>query len=142
MGLSENVIAQIFKAVDDEITKQLNYKLSKFADLVSKRHGIPLKLLLEDMVKTNSAKPSSSEPDMCMGIVKGGNRCKRRGIHGGFCGWHLNQKKEKEARIEMTTQPTVEQVKHTHPIGKPLFLAGCPVCARQQQPQEKLLIGI
>ena len=143
MGLSELLIAQIFKAVDDEITKQVNYKISKFADLVSKRHGIPLKLLMEDMAKTNGMKPSSSEPDVCMGIVKGGNRCKRRGIHNGFCGWHLNQKKEKEARIEMTAmQSPVEQIKHTHPIGKPLFLVGCPACARQQPPQEKLLIGI
>jgi hypothetical protein len=141
MGLSEIVIAQVFKAVEDEINKQVNYKLSKFAEVVSKRHGIPLKLLLEDMIKTSCSKMSSSEHDVCMGIVKGGNRCKRRGIHDGFCGWHLNQKKEKEARI-VAEQPKVEQIKHTHPIGKPLFLVSCPACARQQKPQEKLLIGI
>jgi len=141
MGLSELVVAQVFKAVEDELTKQVNYKMSKFADLISKRHGIPLKLLLEDMRTTNAMNSCSSEHDVCMGIVKGGTRCKRRGIHDGFCGWHLNQ--NKTTQIEPPTHtPVVEKITHTHPVGKPLFLVGCPACARQQQPQEKLLIGI
>lgn len=120
----------ILKAIEDEITNQVNAKLSKYIERVSKRHGIPLKLLLEDVSVLKDMKDSQ-----CKGVVKGGSRCKRRGAHGGYCGWHQNQKKEPK----VLPPAAVEQVvKHTHPVGKPMFLKGCPACDRPNS--QKLLI--
>ena len=110
----------ILKAIEEEIAIQVNAKLSKYIERVSSRHGISLKLLLEDAAVLKDMKDTQ-----CKGVVKGGKRCKRNGTHDGYCGWHRNQKKE--PRVVPPT--VVEQiVKHTHPIGKPLFLKGCPAC--------------
>jgi len=126
--LSESVL----KAIQDEITNQVNAKLSKYIEQVSKRHGISLKLLLEDV-----AVLKDMNDVQCKGVVKGGKRCKRHGTHDGYCGWHRNQKKEVR-----TVPPEVVEgvVKHTHPVGKPLFLKGCPACERNNP--QKLLIDI
>lgn len=120
----------ILKAIEDEITNQVNAKLSKYIEQVSRRHGISLKLLLEDVAVLKDMKDAQ-----CKGVVKGGTRCKRRGAHDGYCGWHRNQKKEPKV-VPPTAVENV--VKHTHPVGKPMFLKGCPACERSNP--QKLLI--
>lgn len=125
----------ILKAIEEEINNQVNAKLSKYIERVSKRHGIPLKLLLEDVCVLKEMKDTQ-----CKGVVKGGTRCKRRGAHGGYCGLHVIQKRETVRVCEPT--PETEQVKHTHPVGKPLFLKGCPACERNSQNNQKLLIDM
>ena len=122
----------ILKAIEEEINNQVNAKLSKYIERVSKRHGIPLKLLLEDVVVLKDLKDVT-----CKGVVKGGTRCKRRGLHDGYCGWHLNQKTQKQVPISPT-----QTVTHTHPIGKPMFLNGCPACERCPSTTQKLLIDM
>lgn len=112
----------ILKAIEDEINIRINAKLSKYIEHVSKRHGISLKLLLEDAAVIKDVKDCQ-----CKGVVKGGMRCKRRGAHDGYCGWHRNQRKEPRVIPSTVTE---QIVKHTHPIGKPLFLKGCPACEK------------
>lgn len=123
----------ILKAIEDEIAAQVNAKLSKYIERVSRRHGIPLKLLLEDAVILKDVKDTQ-----CKGVVKGGTRCKRRGAHDGYCGWHLNQKKSE--RIVTPEKPLENVVKHTHPIGKPMFLKGCPACERNTNSNNQNLL--
>ena len=122
----------ILKAIEDEITNQVNAKLSKYIEQVSRRHGISLKLLLEDVAVLKDMKDAQ-----CKGVVKGGTRCKRRGAHDGYCGWHRNQKKEPKVIPPAAVENVV---KHTHPVGKPMFLKGCPACERPNP--QKLLIDM
>jgi hypothetical protein len=124
----------ILKAIEDEIANQVNAKLSKYIERVSKRHGIPLKLLLEDVAVLKDVKDTQ-----CKGVVKGGTRCKRRGAHDGYCGWHLSQKKQQKV---VTPAPVDNVVRHTHPVGKPLFLKGCPACERTSSNKQNLLIDM
>ena len=124
----------ILKAIEEEINNQVTAKLSKYIERVSKRHGIPLKLLLEDVVILKDLKDTT-----CKGVVKGGSRCKRRGLHDGYCGWHLNQKRQQQPQIP--TSPT-QTVAHTHPVGRPMFLKGCPACERNSSNTQKLLIDV
>ena len=124
----------ILKVIEDEIMNQVHAKLSKYIEHVSRRHGIPMKLLLEDVAVLKDLKDTQ-----CKGLVKGGLRCKRRGLHDGYCGWHLNQKKQQKV---VDCVPADKIVKHTHPIGKPLFLEGCPACERTSFNSQNLLIDM
>jgi len=131
MGVSEGAIAQIFLAVDQEVKKQVEAKLTKYAEYISKRHDISLRLLIEDIRNMNEEPQKSSESisgNQCIGICSSGRRCKRSGGKTGYCPNHISQKKPviKTTSIENLCRPVV---RHTHSL-PPLFLAGCPACER------------
>lgn len=122
--MSDTVIAQIQKIIDEEVKVQVNKKLSNYAERISARHSIPLRLLLEDI-------GSEIKVDQCLGVSKSGKRCKFHGGASGYCKRHQEQKKPEIA--------IYSENKHTHPPSI-LFQSGCPVC--EKRPKEKMLISI
>jgi hypothetical protein len=115
----------------------VNNKITKYIEKISRRHSIPLRLLLEDLTTPDNEPETPEKGNQCLGVVKGGKRCKRTGKQGGYCWFHADQKKIKQAAV-CPPCPSVPQVKHTHSL-PPLFLAGCPACERNNQPQNLLI---
>lgn len=139
MGISEGTIAQIFQAVEQEVKKQVEARLTKYAEYISKRHDISLGLLIEDIRNMHEDPQKFEEPtngNQCMGVRSGGKRCKRPGGKNGYCAWHIGQKKPviKTTSTENFCRPVIQ---HTHSL-PPLFMAGCPACERSEP--QKLLI--
>lgn len=134
--MSEQLLTQIVTLIDQEVKRKVNNKITKYIEKISKRHGIPLRLLLEDLTTPDSEPESSEKGIQCLGVVKGGKRCKRTGTQSGYCWWHADQKRIKHAVCSPC--PSVPQVKHTHSL-PPLFLAGCPACERNNKLQNLLI---
>lgn len=134
MGVSDALVALL----EQEINKQVNAKITKYIEYVSRRYDVSLKLLLRDLECIDNL-PTVSEPVsecQCIGMRSGNKRCKLRGQFGGYCRWHQDQKKRKEP-VSTLCQPVVE---HNHSI-PPLFSAECPACQKTSStPQKKLLI--
>jgi hypothetical protein len=150
MGISETTVARMFALVDEEITKQLNQKMNKYIEYVSKRYDIPMRLLLQDLGNIDNLiipeSPSGSRGDgLCLGMRTGNQRCKLKGRFGGYCRWHQDQKKDKifsrsNSNLDMICRPAVE---HTHTL-PPLYMKGCPACdgVKKVPSQQKLLIDM
>lgn len=133
MGVSDALVALI----EQEISKQVNVKITKYIEYVSRRYDVSLKLLLQDLACIDNL-PTVTEPvtdGQCIGMRSGNKRCKLRGQCGGYCRWHLDQKKK-----ELAVFPCQPVVEHNHSI-PPLFSATCPACQKTSSiPQKKLLI--
>lgn len=136
MGVSDALVTLI----EQEINKQVNAKITKYIEYVSRRYDVSLKLLLQDLECIDNL-PAVCEPvseTQCIGMRSGNKRCKLRGQYGGYCRWHQDQKKRKEPMVT-TCQPVVE---HNHSI-PPLFSANCPACQKTSSiPEKKLLIEL
>ena len=134
--MNEQLLTQIVSLIDQEVKRKVNSKITKYIEKISVRHGIPLKLLLEDLisVRPDDENTSNADREICLGVSKNGKRCKRPGGKNGYCWWHSDQKKIEKLSV---CQP-VPQVKHTHTM-PPLFLAGCPACESKRQPQNLLI---
>lgn len=136
MGVSEDTVAQIFQAVNQEITKQVNSQVTRFAEIVSIRHDIPIKLLFEDIQKLDSCGVCPDTGQQCAGKRSNGKRCKMKAKVDGYCNWHVDQNRKAQ---RPPPPPQVNRIEHTHTL-PPMFLAGCPACERK--PENKLLIDI
>ncbi len=117
MVLSEAVI----QSINDEIESQVNERITKVLEMISKTYNIKYERLLKDMSNMNVTSSSSST---CCGITKSGKRCNRPGKFEGFCKIHISQKPD--VRITKSTS-SPPKVVHTHTI-PPLFMKGCPAC--------------
>ncbi len=138
MSVSEALVALI----EQEINKQVNAKITKYIEYVSRRYDVSLKLLLQDLecIDTLPVLEEKSTDGQCIGMRSGNKRCKLRGQYGGYCRWHQDQKKRKsEPVMSNVCQPVLE---HNHCI-PPLFSADCPACQKSSSaPQKKLLIDL
>lgn len=122
--MSDTVVGQLLKIIDEEVKVQVNKKLTAYVERISIRHGLPMRLLLEDF-------GTDIKVDQCLGVSKSGKRCKFHGGESGYCKRHQEQKK---------IQPVLQiENKHTHPMSI-LYQPGCPVC--EKRPKEKMLISI
>jgi hypothetical protein len=99
---------------DDELKTRVNEIIGDYAEVISKKHGIALDLLLRDV-------PEMYTGLMCKGTKHNGQRCAFRGIHGGYCGKHVTQGN----RIKQRVIPSVNT--HTHGSDE-LFVSECPAC--------------
>jgi len=124
--------------VDDEVKKQL----MKYAHVISKRHDISLKLLLQDIgVDAEQQEEVSKKAGQCLGITAKMTQCKTNGKHGGYCMRHQDQKKEKKKPI--MTNAVVDKNPHIgHTMKECLFLAGCPACEKSRGSSQNLLIDL
>ena len=146
MGLSEATVAQLFVLLDQEIKKQVNAKITKYVEYVSKRYDISLRLLLQDLesiddlvVEKNNGSCSEGQ---CLGMRTGNQRCKLKGRFGGYCRWHQDQKKRKTIVVsEKPKEDEEKPLEHNHTI-PPLFSANCPACQRTSSKPKKLLIDM
>jgi hypothetical protein len=136
MGISEDTVAQIFKVVNQEITKQVNSQITRFAEIVAIRHDIPIKLLFEDIQRLDSCGPCLESEQQCAGKRTTGKRCKMKAKIDGYCKWHVDQNRKSQ---RPPPPPQMKRIEHTHTL-PPMFLAGCPACERKSE--NKLLIDI
>ena len=136
MSLLEKIIREL---IDSEVQK----RISEYAQAISKRHDISLKLLLEDIPKFGSEELEVDiEPGkkgQCLGITASKKRCKFSGKNGGYCSRHQEQKKVVK-KVESNCDFTSKHIGHT--IKDCLFLAGCPACEKAKGSRQNLLIEI
>ena len=76
-----------------EVDRRVTEILSVWVEKISSTHrGIDIEVLLRDLPE--SVSDSHFSKGRCRGVIKGGARCSRLGKNGGYCGFHLNQKKK------------------------------------------------
>ena len=137
----EAILEKLQEFIEDEIQK----KLLKYAQVISKKHDISLKLLIQDIPnKSDELSETGDEPKksgQCLGITAKKLMCKSSGKHGGYCMRHKDQKKISLPKVE-----SVDDInKHVgHTIKECMFLAGCPACERSRinSSRQNLLIDI
>ena len=128
--MSATFIKQLADLINDEVQKKVQEALSNYAESISKSYKIPLNLLLRDMPTNSDAAPIV---DMCcLGVKKGGIRCKMQGKYEGYCRHHFMQK-EKIKPIKISQS---QELFHNHGI-PPLHRDDCPACAQAGPSQPK-----
>jgi hypothetical protein len=101
---------------DVELKTRVDEIISDYAEVISKKHGIPLDLLLRDV-------PEIYNGLTCKGTKSNGQRCTHKGLHEGYCGKHVTQGN----RIKQRNITSINT--HTHGPEK-LFVPECPACIR------------
>jgi len=134
-----SLMDKLQELVDAEVQKQL----MKYAQVISKRHDISLKLLLRDIPLVSGA-PVSEEPvsdgTRCLGVTGRGIQCTFTGKFCGYCKRHVSQRKERPRTVE---SPMSEKNPHVgHTMMECLFLPGCPACEKTRCSRQNLLIDI
>jgi hypothetical protein len=113
--VSENIV----KLVEEEIEKGIHERMCKYAEDISKIHGIPLKILRRDLPNPGG---------FCKGIKKGGELCTRKASSGSeYCLSHKNESKLQEPIIIKNSI-----TRHNHPF-PPMFKEGCPACEKMDK---------
>jgi translation elongation factor EF-G len=135
-----SLLEKLQELIEVEVQKQI----SRYAQIISKKHDISLKLLLQDIPKFGSEEQEDVEVDIepgkkgqCLGVTKTKKRCKFAGKNGGYCSRHQDQKKVVK-KVESNCDFTTKHVGHT--ITDCLFLAGCPACEKTKGSRQNLLI--
>ena len=136
--MNDILVSSIQKLVEEEVRRQL----MKYAHVVSKRHDISLKLLLQDISLVTDSHIQNDDPKnetgQCLGITAKKTQCKSSGKNGGYCMRHKDQKKDKS---KLTNAVTTDKNPHVgHTMKECMFLAGCPACEKSRGSQQNLLI--
>jgi hypothetical protein len=129
-----SLLERLQELVEAEVQKQL----MKYAQVISKKHDISLKLLLRDIP---SASGIIDEPvpdgNRCLGVTAKGIQCTFTGKFCGYCKRHVSQKKERPKPVE---SPSEKSPHVGHTMKDCMFLAGCPACERLRGSRQNLLI--
>ena len=133
-----SLLEKLQELIESEVQKQI----SRYAQIISKKHDISLKLLLQDIPKLGSEDQEEVDIEpgkkgQCLGITSSKKRCKFSGKHSGYCSRHQDQKKVIK-KVESNCDFTTKHVGHT--ITDCLFLAGCPACEKTKGSRQNLLI--
>ena len=139
-----NFNAVLIEKLKDLVNEQVQAQLSQFAQVVSKRHDISLKLLLQDIqsfqngtLETIDLEPKKS--GQCVGLTKAGKQCKFVGKYGGYCTKHTDQKKKPVVKEkEVGVEPEVLHVGHN--LKEKMFLKGCPACEKMKKNSSQNLL--
>lgn len=75
---------KIMHIFDEELKLRISEIVNEYAEIVSKKHGISLDLLLRDV-------PDVYTGLTCKGTKSDGHRCTFKGLHEGYCGKHVSQ---------------------------------------------------
>ena len=110
MSLNE----KIAKLVDEELEDRVNTILNEYAEKISKKHAIPLELLLKDI-------PCTFTSTMCRGTKSNGQRCTFRALDGGYCRHHKSQ------GLRICQRSFSSSSLHNHGPEQ-MFVRGCPGC--------------
>ncbi len=105
-------------SIESEVEKQVNDKVTRFAEVIAKRWSLPLDALLRDIPSIST---DTLNRGQCRGVQKNNKRCTRRGKNGGYCGFHLYQKR---ALCPVVVE---SRFQHTHDMSIP-FMENCPAC--------------
>ena len=110
MSLSQKII----QLVDEELEDRVNTILNEYAETISKKHAIPLDLLLKDI-------PTTFVSTVCKGTKSDGHRCTFRSVDGGYCRHHKSQGDRISQRSFSSSSL------HNHGPEQ-MFVRGCPGC--------------
>ena len=139
--MNETLLASLQKLVEEEVKKQL----MKYANVISKKHDISLKLLLQDIVLVTGGGGDidlgTRPPGQCLGVTAKKTQCKVSGLHDGYCMRHKDQKKDKPRNID--SLPIIDKNPHIgHTLKECMYLKGCPACEKSRGSQQNLLIDL
>jgi len=109
-----NLHDKIIQIVDEELEERVNLIINEYALTISKKHAIPLELLLKDI-------PTSFVSTTCKGTKSSGIRCTFKAIHNGYCGKHRNQGERVCHRTWSSSSLHNHGPEH-------MFVRGCPGC--------------
>ena len=133
--------------MNDAIKTEIQRKLSEFALIVSKRHDIPLKLLLQDVqsfqdgdFETIDLENPQPIKGKCLGVTKNKQQCKMAGKHGGFCKKHVDQKQQKQPQKDRDEEKETEVLHIGHNLKDKMFLKGCPACEKMKNNSKQNLL--
>jgi hypothetical protein len=147
--MSSVALSQISDIIEIEIQKALNEKLTKYAEYVSSRYDISLRLLMQDLENLDNLVLQSPRNSMdlndgkCKGIKTTGKRCTFAPKSYGYCTRHIDQRKIERPTVPPPTTTTVT-ITHNHSFSECLFKVGCPACEKSKRPssKENLLIDL
>ena len=109
-----SVSDRIMDIFDEELNERLVSMMNEYIEIISKKHGISMDLLLKDIPETFSG-------TICKGTKTDGRRCTFRGIHGGYCRHHSTQGN----RLKYRSIPRTNS--HIHGPDQ-MYVKGCPGC--------------
>jgi hypothetical protein len=105
---------KITELIEQEVGERVGILLGEYAETISKKHAVPLNLLLRDL-------PSIATVSLCKGIKFNGQRCLFKGTENGYCRHHKSQ--GEKIRVRSLSSSNL----HTHGPEK-MFVRGCPGC--------------
>ena len=135
-----SLLEKLQELVEVEVQKQLN----KYAQIISKKHDISLKLLLRDIPSKIVTDQTIEQvtTGQCLGITAAKRQCKVSGKHGGYCMRHIDQKKVMK-RVVSTDEVVATLNPHVgHIMKECMYLVGCPACEKSRGSKQNLLIDI
>lgn len=110
---------KIAELIDEELNERMNVLLNEYAVKISKKHAIPLDLLLRDI-------PTTVGVSLCKGTKSNGERCMFRGLCGGYCRHHVAQGEKIKHRTLSSSNI------HTHGPER-MYVIGCPGCENSKE---------
>ena len=110
---------KITQMVDEELEERVNAILNEYALTISKKHAIPLDLLLKDI-------PTSFVSTTCKGTKSNGVRCTYRATCNGYCRHH-------KAQGERICQRSLSSSNLHNHGPEHMFVRGCPGCASSKE---------
>jgi hypothetical protein len=142
-----NFNAVLLEKLKDLVNEEVQIQLSHFAQIVSKRHDISLKLLLQDIQSFQNGTldtidlEAPKKSGQCLGLTKTGNQCKFLGKKGGYCTKHVDQKKKVLVPVATVAETPREEVVHVgHTLQEKMFLKGCPACENMKKKSTQNLL--
>ena len=109
-----SLIEKIAKLVDEELEDRVNTILNEYAEILSKKHGISLDVLLKDLPETYAS-------TTCKGTKSNGQRCGFKSSEDGYCKHHTLQGKRICQRVFSSSSL------HNHGPEQ-MFVRDCPGC--------------
>ena len=148
--MSSIALSQISDILESEIQKALNDKLTKYAEYVSSRYDISLRLLMQDLenIENLTIQSPNSSNDInngkCKGIKSNGKRCTFTPKSYGYCTRHIDQRKIERPTIPLLSAISANTITHNHSFTECLFKIGCPACEKSKRTSssDNLLIDL
>jgi hypothetical protein len=107
---------KITKLFDEELEDRVNAIINEYATMISKKHQIPLEILLKDI-------PVSYSSTICKGTKSSGDRCSFKAVENGYCRHHITQGNRIGQRVMSNSSL------HNHGPEQ-MFVEGCPGCCQ------------
>jgi hypothetical protein len=133
----------LFEKLQELVEAEVQKQLMKYAQIISKKHDISLKLLLRDIPSKIVTETATEQvtTGQCLGITAAKRQCKVSGKHGGYCMRHVDQKKVMKQVV--STDELVTLNPHVgHIMKECMYLIGCPACEKSRGSKQNLLIDI
>jgi hypothetical protein len=144
MALSDTTLSQI----EEDINKIVNEKMTKYIEYISKKHRMPIRLLLQDLRDFETGMFVEEDHENCQGAqCKGekanGKRCTFAAKKDGYCKRHISQKKVVRPTVQINSSNT-SVIPHNHSFSDCLTKLGCPACEKslRTSSSKKSLIDI